>query len=284
MTDFGAIADLIVLWLAAFVPALIYLAWIRSSERYSKESWGPLLWSFAFGAFVATLVAAILELALVAAGTALSKAVPAPEFVFLNGNTTIGALFLVLVIAPFIEEALKAAGVARNKNLLRSVADGPVFGASTGLGFGFFETFLYGLALFLVSGLVAAIGLVLLRSISSVLLHGSSTGMFGYGYARSKFGAVGAGSGAYYLLAVAMHASFNLLASGSVIAQLFGYPQYATYASVIGLLVAIIYAMAAINHVATLAQYNDYPALQQAGRPYTPPQIPRRPPAGGQSS
>lgn len=283
MIDLGAIGDLLALWVAAFVPALIYLAWIRSSERYSKETWTPLLWSFAYGAFFATIVAAIVELVLVAAGTALSKAIPAPEFVFLNGNTTLGALFLVLVIAPFVEEALKASGVIYYNKQLRSVADGSVFGASVGLGFGFFETFLYGLSLFLVSGLAAAIGLVVLRSISSVLLHGSSTGMFGYGYARSKFGAAGAGSGAYYLLAVAMHASFNLLASGSVIAELFGYPQYAGYASVIGLVLAILYAVAAITHVANLTQYNDYPALQQGGRPYTPPQIPRRPPTGRQN-
>ncbi len=283
MVDLGAIDDLIVLWIVAFLPALVYLAWIRSSERYSKEAWSPLLWAFAYGAFFATIVAAIIELVLVEAGTALSSAVPAPEFVFLNGNTTLGGLFLVLVIAPFVEEGLKASGVVRNSANLRSLADGPVFGASVGLGFGFFETFLYGLSLFLVSGLAPAIALVLVRSISSVLLHGSSTGMFGYGYARSKFGVQGPGSGAYYLLAVAMHASFNVLASGAVLAKLFGLGQYAGYASDVGLLVAILYAIAAIDHVRTLVQYNDYPAVQMGGRPYTSPQVSKRPPRAGGS-
>ncbi len=278
MVDLGAIDDLIILWIVAFLPALVYLAWIRSSERYSKEAWSPLLWAFAYGAFFATIVAAVLELVLVAAGTAISQAVPAPEFVFLNGNTTLGGLFLAIVIAPFVEEGLKASGVLRNSANLRSIADGPVFGASVGLGFGFFETFLYGLALFLVSGLAPAIALVLVRSISSVLLHGSSTGMFGYGYARSKFGAAGPGSGAYYLLAVAMHASFNVLASGAVVAKLLGYSQYAGYASDVGLVVAILFAVAAIDHVRTLVQYNDYPAVQPAGRPYAAPQVTKRPP------
>jgi RsiW-degrading membrane proteinase PrsW (M82 family) len=280
MVDFGALEDLVILWLVAFIPALVYLSWIRSTERYSTEAWSPLLWSFLYGAFVATIIAAIVEVVLVALGTAVSQAVPAPEFVFLNGNTSLGGLFLVLVIAPFVEEALKASGVVRNSAKLRSIADGPVFGASTGLGFGFFETFLYGLALFLTSGLAAAIGLVLLRSISSVLLHGSSTGMFGYGFARSKFGVPGAGSGAYYLLAVAMHASFNFLASGAVVAQLLGYPQYGTYASVVGLLIAIFFAFGAIEHVRSLIRYNDYPALQQGTRPYSPPPVTRRPPGG----
>jgi RsiW-degrading membrane proteinase PrsW (M82 family) len=281
MVDFGAIGDLVILWLVAFIPALVYLSWIRSTERYSREAWSPLIWSFLYGAFFATIVAAIVELVLVALGTAVSSDIPAPEFVFLNGNTSLGGLFLVLVIAPFVEEALKASGVIRNKDKIRSIADGPVFGASTGLGFGFFETFLYGLALFLVSGLAAAIGLVILRSLSSVVLHGSSTGMFGYGYARSKFGVPGPGSGAYYLLAVAMHASFNFLASGAVVAQLLGFPQYETYASVGGLLLAVMFAFAAIEHVRTLIKYNDYPALQGGKRPYSPPPGAKRRPPGG---
>jgi RsiW-degrading membrane proteinase PrsW (M82 family) len=281
MVDYGAIGDLIILWVVAFIPALVYLTWIRSTERYSTEAWGPLLWSFAYGAIVATIIAAILEVVLVALGTALSQAVPIPEFVFLNGNSSLGALFLVLVIAPFVEEALKASGVARARNNIRTIADGPVFGASVGLGFGFFETFLYGLSLFLVSGLGPAIGLVLLRSISAVLLHGSSTGMFGYGYARSKFGVPGAGSGAYYLLAVGMHASYNFLASGAAVAILLGFPQYASDASIVGLLLAIFFAFGAIEHVRSLIKYNDYPALQMGKRPYTPPPGARRPATGG---
>jgi protease PrsW len=271
MVDYGAIGDLIILWIVAFVPALVYLSWIRSTQRYSQEAWSPLLWSFAYGAIFATIVAAIVEAVLVALGTAISHAVPAPEFVFLNGNSSLGALFLVLVIAPLVEEALKASGVAQNKNQIRNIADGPVFGASVGLGFGFFETFLYGLSLFLVSGLAPAIGLVILRSISSVLLHGSSTGMFGYGYSRSKFGVPGPGSGGYYLLAVGMHASFNFLASGATLAMLIGYPQYAGDASVIGLVLAVFFAFGAIEHVRTLIKYADYPALQMGKRPYSPP-------------
>ncbi|HLY77533.1 MAG TPA: PrsW family glutamic-type intramembrane protease [Thermoplasmata archaeon] len=280
MVDLGAIPDLVILWLAAFLPALVYLSWIRQSERYSKEAWGPLLRSFAYGAVVATVIAAIVEAVLVALGTTLSQTIPAPEFVFLNSKTSLGGLFLVLVIAPVVEEGLKASGVIRNRDKIRVIADGPVLGASTGLGFGFFETFLYGLALFLVSGLAAAIGLVILRSLSSVLLHGSSTGMFGYGYARSKFGVPGAGTGAYYLLAVGMHASFNLLASGAVVAQLLGYPQDESYAAVAGLVLAVLFAFGAIEHVRSLVRYTEYPALQQGKRPYSPPPGARRPPRG----
>jgi len=185
---------LIVLVLVSLVPALLYLIWVRKSERYSGEAWGPLLWAFVYGAMFATITAAILEAVIVSVGTSVSQNYPGPEFVFLNGNSTLGTFFLVLVVAPFIEEALKASGVVRWKARIGKVADGPVVGASVGLGFGFFETFLYGAGAFLVGGLAAGIALIALRSVSSVVLHGSSTGMFGYGYARSRFKLPGPGS------------------------------------------------------------------------------------------
>jgi hypothetical protein len=51
----------------------------------------------------------------------------------------------------------------------------------------------------------------LVRSFSSALMHGSATSMSGYGLARSMFG--GKSWVPYYLLAVLMHATFNLFAS-----------------------------------------------------------------------
>ncbi len=159
MSDLSPLLDLVVLVAAALTPALLYLAWIRKTERYLTEAWGPLLGAFAFGAIVATFIAALIEGVLVVIGTAVSRAYPGPEFVFLNGNSSLGVFFLVLVIAPFTEEALKAWGVVSRASIFRVPADGPVFGASVGLGFGFFETLLYGLGAYLVGGLVAGLGL-----------------------------------------------------------------------------------------------------------------------------
>ncbi len=187
MSATDAAIDLFILVLVALIPALFYLAYVRRTERYARESWGPLLRAFAYGAIFATIAAAFVEGIVVSVGTAASQQFPQPEFVFLNGNSTLGVFFLVLVLAPFIEEGLKGAGVTSFGNQFRTLADGPVFGASVGLGFGFFETFLYGLGAYFVGGLEAGIVLILVRSVSSVLLHGSSTGMFGYGYARSRF-------------------------------------------------------------------------------------------------
>jgi RsiW-degrading membrane proteinase PrsW (M82 family) len=263
--------DFVILVIASLIPALIYLGWVRRTERYRTESWGALLRAFAYGALFATLVAAVLEVVLVELGTAVSQAYPGPEFVFLNGNSPLGSFFLVLVIAPFVEEALKASGVAANSKNLKILADGPVFGASVGLGFGFFETFLYGAGAWVSGGLAAGLVLILVRSISSVLLHGSSTGMFGYGYARSKFGVKGAGSGGYYLLAVGMHASFNALASLAAIFVLLGLPSVAVNAaSVIALLAAIAFAFWAIEHVRDVIQSSDYPALLKGSGRFRP--------------
>ena len=262
MNAFDALADLIVLILVSLVPALIYLSWVRRTERFQTSSWGPILGAFAYGAFFATIVAAILEAVIVALGTSVSQLYPGPEFLFLNGNSTLGAFFLVLVVAPFVEEALKGSGVYSYRNQIRSVADGPVFGASVGLGFGFFETFLYGLSAYLVGGIEAGIALILVRSVSSVLLHGSSTGMFGYGFARSRFHVPGAGTGSYYLLAVGMHATFNALASLAAIFVLFGFSGVTvSLATLVALLAAVTFAFGAIEHVRNVIAVADYPAL-----------------------
>jgi RsiW-degrading membrane proteinase PrsW (M82 family) len=262
MSSVDAFEDLVLLIVVALVPALLYLSWVRRTERFSRNDWGSILRAFAYGAFFATIVAAILELALVYLGTSVSGSFAGPEFVILNGNSTAGAFFLVLVIAPFVEEALKGSGVYVFRANLRTVADGPVFGAAVGLGFGFFETFLYGLSAFLVGGLIAGIALILIRSVSSVLLHGSSTGMFGYGYARSRFGVRGAGTGSYYLVAVGMHSGFNALASLAAVVAIFGITGVGEIlASYLALLAAIAFAFAAIEHVRHVIAASEYPSL-----------------------
>ncbi|HYA70068.1 MAG TPA: PrsW family intramembrane metalloprotease [Thermoplasmata archaeon] len=278
MTDFGAGWDLLILVVVAFIPALVYLSWIRGTERYGREAWGPLLRAFVYGAIFATIVAGILEAILVSVGTAVSQNYPAPEFVFLNGNSNAGLFFLVLVIAPFIEEALKGSGVVAFRSSFRQLADGPVFGASVGLGFGFFETFLYGLGAYLVGGLAAGLTLILVRSVSSVLLHGSSTGMFGYGFARSRYKQPGPGTGSYYMVAVGMHASFNALASLAVILAILGFPGFAVDAAgLIALLAAVFFAVWAIEHVRSIIQASDYPGLLGQTVRYQPPTRPGTP-------
>ena len=269
MSDVGGLEALLILILVALLPALVYLSWVRKSERFMTEPWGPLLGAFAYGAIVATFFAAILEVVLIAVGNAVSQQYPGPESVFLNNNSSLSAFFLVLVIAPLVEEAIKAYGVTRYSDRIRIVSDGPVFGASVGLGFGFFETFLYGAGAYLAGGLAAGITLIVIRSISSVLLHGSTTAVFGFGYADSRLSGVGYGGTSHYFAAVGMHSLFNVLASLGAIVTVLGFSTgYADYASAIGFVVAVAYAFAAIeyarsviartNHLAAPAPHSKY--------------------------
>ncbi|MFY9716600.1 MAG: PrsW family intramembrane metalloprotease [Thermoplasmata archaeon] len=269
MTSANSAESLAILALVALLPALVYLVWVRRAERFHGEGWSSILGAFAYGALFATITAGILEAVIVGLGTSVTQRYPGPEFVFLNGNSTAGAFFLVLVIAPFVEEALKGSGVVAYADRIRQPSDGAVFGASVGLGFGFFETFLYGIGAFVVGGLVAGLALILIRSLSSVLLHGSSTGMLGHGYARAKFEKNSPGTGAYYLLAVAMHASFNALASLAVLLAVLHIGGVAVeLASLIALLAAMTFAFGAIEHVRTVIQNADYPALAGSRRSF----------------
>ncbi|MGI0067099.1 MAG: hypothetical protein ACREB9_01540, partial [Thermoplasmata archaeon] len=73
MTDLTTtVFDLLLILIVALVPAIGYLAWIRSIERYRTVAWSPLLSAFLYGAIFATLVAATVEAVLLNAGTALS--------------------------------------------------------------------------------------------------------------------------------------------------------------------------------------------------------------------
>jgi len=273
VSDLGtALVDFVVLLVAALVPSLVYLAWVRRSERYETQGWGPLLTTFAYGALVATIVAAILEVILVSVGTAVSQAYPAPEFVFLNGNSSLGAFFLVLVIAPFVEEGLKATGVTRASARLRIVSDGLVIGAAAGFGFGFFETFLYGIGALATGGLAAGLILILVRSISSVVLHGSTTSMFGYGYAAGRLERRAGAPAGYYLLAVGMHSGFNALASAGAIVAFLGFgTTYQDLASILALLLAVVYAFAAIEHARAVIQRTDFPGALANHPRFQPP-------------
>lgn len=261
--------------LIALIPALLYLLWIRGLERYRAEPWGTIVGAFVYGAFGATLLALVIELAFASAGVGLSHVLPAPEFTFLNANSTAGEFFLILVVAPFVEEGFKALGVVALRSNIRTVADGPVLGASVGLGFGFFETVLYAVVGYAVGGLSTAIALVLVRSVSSVLLHASSTAVFGYGYARSRVLGESGASGRFYLAAVGMHASYNAIASLGVILLALGVSNgIGDAANVVALFLAIAFAIYAFERVAQVIRTTDYPALYG----YRPPT--RTPPRG----
>jgi len=192
---------------AAFTPAILALIWLRAGGRGKKERWSDIAYVFVFGAVLAILIAVVLELlASMFLGTEIIR-----EYTFLARNPNILTFLLVVVIAPLTEEFAKQLGVMRFSRFLWRPRNGLVFGAAAGLGFAATENLLYEGAAFVAGGVPAFVAVAILRSFSSVLMHASASSVAGYGIARSK--TYGEQWWPYFLLAVTMHASFNLFAS-----------------------------------------------------------------------
>jgi RsiW-degrading membrane proteinase PrsW (M82 family) len=235
------VLTIILLLVLAFLPPLIYLRWIRNTERYGKEPWSRLMVTFFWGAIMAIAIAVVLQVfILFFYGLSLER-----EYEWLKDGS-IRMLVMVCVIAPFTEEFAKGIGVFSAKRQINEVEDGLVYGAGCGLGFAATENLLYeGNAFFSIGekGLMVFLLFVIIRSISSVLLHASATSATGYGISKSlvlgkKFCII-----PYFLLAVLMHSVYNFFASfGVLYAESLGNVAY-----LVGLVVAIAFAMGSIG-------------------------------------
>jgi RsiW-degrading membrane proteinase PrsW (M82 family) len=141
-------------------------------------------------------------------------------------------LFLAVIIAPFAEEAAKGLGVRSAGDDLDEVEDGLIYGASVGLGFAATENLMYEYIAYVGFGFEGFIATAILRSISSALLHASATSVTGYGMGKKKLLGKGHYIIPFYLLAVLMHGTFNFFAS---------------LGNILGLMLAIMFAIAAIE-------------------------------------
>jgi RsiW-degrading membrane proteinase PrsW (M82 family) len=209
MADWLLMAAVIVL--VAFVPSILYLVWIRNTERYSREPYGRLLLIFFYGAIVSVIIAIAFELVLTLAFSQNIERV----YEYLGENPSIPVIVLACVIAPFVEEAAKGMGIRRARRLMTELENGIIYGAAVGLGFAATENLLYESAALAEGGAQAFIATAVIRSISSALLHATSSSLLGLGIARKVLGM--GGWFPYYLGAVAMHSAFNFMASFGVL-------------------------------------------------------------------
>lgn len=231
--------DLIILALAAFVPSLIYLVWIRNTERYLREPYFRLIWVFILGATLSVLLALMAEIILMNLYDENVERV----YQLLGENPNISTLVLACVIAPLVEESAKAMGVFSVRRKFSEIEDGIVYGAAAGLGFAATENLIYEGSAYFTYGAEVFIATAVIRSLSSALLHASASSVFGLGIARKAF--QGRGWLPYYLGAVAMHSLFNLFASfGDMFAD-----QLGDGASLIGLVAAFAIALTGIRAV-----------------------------------
>ena len=122
-----------ILFAAAFVPPIIYIIWIRNTERYEREPWSRIAGTFIWGAVFGVILALVFSYALI---WLFDSTLDGPIYEAIVNNQTYSLLFLVCVIAPIAEEAAKGIGVLTAGSDLDEVEDGLIYGAAVGLGFG----------------------------------------------------------------------------------------------------------------------------------------------------
>ncbi|MEM0449833.1 MAG: PrsW family intramembrane metalloprotease [Methanomassiliicoccales archaeon] len=198
---------------AAFLPPIIYMIVVRNTETCRREPWSALIWTFFYGATVAVILAVILEgIAIFILYNEFSP-LATGFWNFEPFDPTLETLIVAVMIAPLVEEVVKATGVPKLR--LLEIEDGLIYGAAAGLGFSATENLLY-LTTALLEGVDVFIATAILRSITSTVLHASATAIAGYGIALTIFLRY-RGQKVSWLpflgVAILLHALFNFFAS-----------------------------------------------------------------------
>ena len=217
----------VILMLVSFIPPIVYVIWIRDTERYDREPWSAVFIAFLWGSTVAIVASLFIEVLL-----DISLAAQIKDY-------TLYSLVLVVVVAPIVEEFTKplVMGLRIVRRELKELEDGLIYGAAAGLGFSATENLFYARG-FWDEGWLIFIMLVSLRTIGACLLHASATAMTGYGYGKAVLKqkpllAVFP----YFSLAIGAHALYNFLAT-------FSLPGVA-----VGVGTAIFFSLIAITYV-----------------------------------
>lgn len=235
---------LAVLVASAFAFPLVFLAWIRNTERFGREPWRAVLKTFTWGAVISVIVAIVLSLLLLGAFEEIG---PVYEFLsrrFGDPETAL-AVVAALVVAPLAEEAAKAVSVRTGRRHSETIVDGLVYGAAAGLGFSATENLFYGVAYLAQLGASGSILLIVFRSFSSSLLHASATAVTGYGMAKGWHTMRRWAFLPFYFVAVLMHATFNFLSTFGVLYS----AQVGEAAYLIGFAATLVFAVTAVTIV-----------------------------------
>lgn len=197
--------------LAAFVPALLWLFYFYTRDRYAREPTRAILVFFAMGAVLAVPLAVMVGIVIV----------PLVEGMGVESDGFIGVFILMFLLAGLPEEAIKgglSAVRARREREVDEPVDPMIYFTSLGLGFGALETTLYILGTYaevLSAGQAAAFSEAFLftapiRALTVTMGHGLWTGITGYFYAERRFGFGGRrGLMVGILVAAMFHAAYN---------------------------------------------------------------------------
>jgi RsiW-degrading membrane proteinase PrsW (M82 family) len=210
----------------ALLPLPIVIAGLRWVDRYEPEPRALLAFAFFWGATVAALIAAVLNTA-------------SAIIVARTSDTGQGMATTAVLVAPWVEEAAKGAAVLAvflfRRKEFDGIVDGIVLAGFTGVGFAFTENILYfGHAflagneqLGLTGGLFAAGTTFVLRGVLAPFAHPLFTTMTGIGLGIAAVGRPGAARVLApvggFLLAVALHATWNYSSLSGLQGFLVGY-------------------------------------------------------------
>jgi RsiW-degrading membrane proteinase PrsW (M82 family) len=192
---------------------LAYLVVIKTADRYEPEPWWLIGLMFLWGAFGATALALVGNIAGLAAFT-LALGAQSP---ILDGATA-------SIVAPIVEETTKGFGLLLlflvSLAWLRELdgpLDGAIYGGVVGLGFTLTEDLLYVAHRIGSDGVGSGLVLLFLRTVLAGLGHASYTAMTGLGFgiaviSRSALPRILAPL-AGWTVAVGLHSLHNLLVS-----------------------------------------------------------------------
>jgi len=201
--------DILLILILSFAPMLLYAGLLWWLDRYEKEPLALLAAAFLWGAIPSIILALILEVALDVPVMAFSR------------SALMYDLLGASVVAPLVEEGVKALALLALLLFLRreidSPMDGLIYGGIVGFGFAAVENVFYLFGAYTAGGMGVTMALALLRAGLFGLNHAMYTSFAGLGIALSlevrkwwlKVLLVIAGFGS----AVASHAIHNAFAT-----------------------------------------------------------------------
>ncbi len=222
------IEELILLVVLSFLPPLLYMIWIRNTEKCHREKWKGIFLCFFWGASISILASLFLEIIL-----------DIPLMITIRDENHL-YLITVVVLAPIVEELTKPLALRMRsvKSQIDELEDGLIYGAVAGLGFSATENLFYGWSFLTSEVLFMFIIFMIVRSFGGCLLHASATALTGYGYGKVLLKKTSIlRILPYYLLAIIAHGLYNFLVS------------YDLFGLISGLLIAFLFVAIAISMI-----------------------------------
>lgn len=202
-----AVRAVALLVLLSVAPPVLLVWRLRNAETRRREPWRGVRRAFLWGALLATLVSILVE----------------PWLLRALAPTLAGLVVPVgtVVVAPLVEETAKGAGLLAVRDADPEPEDGLVYGATAGLGFAATENAVFVLTAWILSGQDVALATALFRGVAAVGVHAGATALTGYGLWRARRrGRMVLLVPVFLLLAMLLHAGYNLVAGVGTVAAL----------------------------------------------------------------